>query len=60
MISGDWSSDVCSSDLENGRIALEGAGSDLRGRPEIQESYLGISGGDERRSYRAIAHGTEQ
>jgi branched-chain amino acid transport system ATP-binding protein len=46
--------------LENGRIALEGAASDLRGRPEIQESYLGISGGEERRSYRAIAHENEQ
>jgi branched-chain amino acid transport system ATP-binding protein len=46
--------------LENGRVALEGAAADLRGRPEIQESYLGISGGDERRRHRAIAHGTEQ
>jgi branched-chain amino acid transport system ATP-binding protein len=43
--------------LENGRVALEGAAADLRGRREIQESYLGISGGEERRSYRAIARG---
>ncbi len=44
--------------LENGRIALQGAATELRGRSEIQQSYLGISGGDERRSYRAIARGT--
>jgi branched-chain amino acid transport system ATP-binding protein len=44
--------------LENGRVALEGSAADLRGRREIQESYLGIASGDERRSYRAIAQGT--
>jgi branched-chain amino acid transport system ATP-binding protein len=43
--------------LENGRVALEGSAADLRGRREIQESYLGIASGEERRSYRAIAQG---
>jgi branched-chain amino acid transport system ATP-binding protein len=41
--------------IENGRVALEGAAPDLRGRREIQESYLGISGGAGRSSYRDIA-----
>jgi branched-chain amino acid transport system ATP-binding protein len=41
--------------IENGRIALEGAAADLRGRREVQESYLGISGSRERRSYRELA-----
>lgn len=27
--------------LENGRIAIEGTAADLRGRPEIQDSYMG-------------------
>jgi branched-chain amino acid transport system ATP-binding protein len=39
--------------LENGRVALEGAAADLRGRREVQESYLGQASGEERRSYRA-------
>ena len=33
---------------------------ELRGRREIQQSYLGQASGEERRSYRAIAHGAEQ
>ncbi len=40
--------------LENGRIALEGPAAELRGRREIQESYLGQASGEERRSYRAL------
>ena len=40
--------------LENGRVVLEGAAADLRGRREIQQSYLGQASGDERRSYRAL------
>jgi branched-chain amino acid transport system ATP-binding protein len=40
--------------LENGRVALEGAAADLRGRREIQESYLGQASGEERRSYREV------
>jgi branched-chain amino acid transport system ATP-binding protein len=42
--------------LENGRVVLEGAANELRGRREIQESYLGQASGEERRSYRALRH----
>ena len=42
--------------LENGRVVLEGSAADLRGRREIQQSYLGQASGDERRSYRALRH----
>jgi len=40
--------------LENGAVALEGRAAELRGRREIQESYLGQTGGKERRSYRPL------
>jgi len=40
--------------LENGRVALEGAAADLRGRREVQHAYLGQMSGEERRSYRAL------
>jgi branched-chain amino acid transport system ATP-binding protein len=40
--------------LESGRVVLEGAAAELRGRREVQEAYLGQSGGAERRSYRAV------
>ena len=40
--------------LENGRVVLEGAAAELRGRREIQQSYLGQASGEERRSYRAL------
>jgi branched-chain amino acid transport system ATP-binding protein len=40
--------------LENGRVVLEGAAAELRGRREIQQSYLGRASGEERRSYRAL------
>ncbi|HET8587104.1 MAG TPA: ABC transporter ATP-binding protein, partial [Candidatus Limnocylindria bacterium] len=40
--------------LENGLVTIEGSAADLRGRREIQESYLGMGGGAERRSYRAL------
>jgi branched-chain amino acid transport system ATP-binding protein len=40
--------------LENGSVALEGPADELRGRREIQESYLGQASGEERRSYRAL------
>jgi branched-chain amino acid transport system ATP-binding protein len=48
--------------LETGRVVLEGAAAELRGRREIQESYLGQASGDERRSYRALrqAHAKER
>ena len=40
--------------LENGRVTLEGPVAELRGRREIQQSYLGQASGEERRSYRAL------
>jgi branched-chain amino acid transport system ATP-binding protein len=40
--------------LENGRVALEGAAADLRGRREVQQAYLGQMSGEERRSYRTL------
>lgn len=40
--------------LENGRVVLEGPAAELRGRREIQQSYLGQASGEERRSYRAL------
>jgi branched-chain amino acid transport system ATP-binding protein len=40
--------------LENGRVVLEGPAAELRGRREIQQSYLGQATGEERRSYRAL------
>jgi len=40
--------------LENGRVALEGAAADLRGRREVQQAYLGQMSGEERRSYRDL------
>ena len=46
--------------LENGRVVLEGAATELRGRREIQESYLGQASGEERRSYRALRHAPDQ
>jgi branched-chain amino acid transport system ATP-binding protein len=40
--------------LENGRVALEGAAADLRGRREVQQAYLGQMSGGGRRSYRDL------
>jgi branched-chain amino acid transport system ATP-binding protein len=40
--------------LESGRVALEGAAADLRGRREVQQAYLGQISGEERRSYRGL------
>jgi branched-chain amino acid transport system ATP-binding protein len=44
--------------LESGRVVLEGAAAELRGRREVQEAYLGQTSGAERRSYRAVRHDT--
>jgi len=46
--------------LESGRVVLEGAAAELRGRREIQESYLGQASGEERRSYRALRQAPER
>jgi branched-chain amino acid transport system ATP-binding protein len=40
--------------LENGRLVLDGDRERLRGHQDIQEFYLGHSGGSGRRSYRAV------
>ncbi len=40
--------------LENGRVVLDGDGERLRNHPDIQEFYLGLSTGGERRSYRTV------
>lgn len=40
--------------LENGRIVLDGDGERLRNHPDIQEFYLGLAKGGERRSYRTV------
>jgi branched-chain amino acid transport system ATP-binding protein len=40
--------------LENGRVVLDGDGARLRAHGDIQEFYLGQSGGTERRSYRSV------
>jgi branched-chain amino acid transport system ATP-binding protein len=40
--------------LENGRVVLEGAAAELRGRREVQQAYLGQMSGEERRSYRDL------
>jgi len=46
--------------LENGTVVLEGEASQLRGRREIQEAYLGQVSGEERRSYRALRRAPHQ
>ena len=40
--------------LENGRLVLDGDRERLRSHGDIQEFYLGQSGGSERRSYRTV------
>ena len=40
--------------IENGRIVLDGMPERLRGHKDVQEFYLGQSGGEQRRSYRDV------
>jgi len=42
--------------MESGRIVLEGRAAELAGNPDVQEFYLGLSAGGERRSYREVKH----
>ena len=42
--------------MENGRIVLEGAASDLRSNEDVREFYLGLNLEGERKSYRDIKH----
>jgi branched-chain amino acid transport system ATP-binding protein len=40
--------------MENGRIVLDGDSARLRGHPDVQEFYLGLSTSGKRRSYRDV------
>lgn len=42
--------------MENGRIVMDGKGSDLLHNPDVQEFYLGLTHGGEKRSYRDVKH----
>jgi branched-chain amino acid transport system ATP-binding protein len=42
--------------MENGRVVLSGLSSDLKDNETIRESYLGLSGGERKKSYRDIKH----
>ena len=42
--------------LENGRVVLDGAASELRDNEDIQEFYLGLGEKGERRSYSEVKH----
>ncbi|WP_432736091.1 ABC transporter ATP-binding protein [Maridesulfovibrio sp. FT414] len=42
--------------MENGRIVMDGKGEDLLHNPDVQEFYLGLSHGGEKRSYRDVKH----
>ncbi len=42
--------------MENGRIVLDGPAQDLLHNPDVQEFYLGLSHGGDKRSYRDVKH----
>ena len=42
--------------MENGRIVLDGKARDLLNNPDVQEFYLGLSHGGDKRSYRDVKH----
>lgn len=42
--------------MENGRIVLEGAASDLKSNEDVREFYLGLTMEGERKSYREMKH----
>ncbi|GFM35607.1 ABC transporter ATP-binding protein [Desulfovibrio psychrotolerans] len=42
--------------MENGRIVMDGNGKDLLNNPDVQEFYLGLGHGGEKRSYRDVKH----
>ena len=42
--------------LERGRVVFDGEAKDLLKSPEIQEFYLGMKGGEERKSLREVKH----
>lgn len=42
--------------LENGRIVMDGSSESLLNNPDVQEFYLGLGHGGEKRSYRDVKH----
>lgn len=42
--------------MENGRIVLDGIAKELLSNPDVQEFYLGMSHGGDKRSYRDVKH----
>ncbi len=42
--------------MEHGRIVLDGQAGALLNNPDVQEFYLGMSHGSEKRSYRDVKH----
>ncbi|HDQ39762.1 MAG TPA: ABC transporter ATP-binding protein [Desulfonatronum sp.] len=42
--------------LENGRIVMDGSSETLLNNPDVQEFYLGLGHGGEKRSYRDVKH----
>ncbi|TVQ95365.1 MAG: ABC transporter ATP-binding protein [Desulfovibrionales bacterium] len=42
--------------LENGRIVMDGSSTSLLNNPDVQEFYLGLGHGGEKRSYRDVKH----
>ena len=42
--------------MENGRIVMDGNSTELLNNPDVQEFYLGMGHGGEKRSYRDIKH----
>ena len=42
--------------MENGRIVLDGTSQELLNNPDVQEFYLGLSHGGEKRRYRDVKH----
>ena len=42
--------------MENGRVVLDGSRQELLGNPDVQEFYLGLSHGGEKKTYREVKH----
>lgn len=42
--------------MESGRIVMDGPAQDLLNNPDVQEFYLGLSQGGDKRSYRDVKH----
>jgi len=42
--------------MENGRVVMEGTATDLLNNPDVQEFYLGMGHGGDKKSYRDVKH----